>query len=73
MEVNIWIALGVQTVGLGLGAIKIFTDFKIKLREHDLRLKTLEKKEEGTAGQFKEIMQLLNEIKLELKDKADRI
>ena len=73
MEVNIWIALGVQTVGLGLGAIKIFTDFKIKLREHDLRLKTLEKKEEGTAGQFKEIMQVLNEIKLELKDKADRI
>jgi hypothetical protein len=73
MEVNIWIALGVQTVGLGLGAIKIFTDFKIKLREHDLRLKTLEKKEEGTADQFKEIMQALNEIKLELKDKADRI
>ncbi len=73
MEANFWLVLGIQTIGLGLGAIKIFTDFKIKLREHDLRLKTLEKKEEGTAGQFKEIMQVLNEIKLELKDKADRI
>lgn len=70
---NIWIALGAQTIGLGLGAIKIYTDMKINLREHDLRLKTLEKKEEGTSAQFKEIMQVLNEIKLELKDKADRI
>lgn len=73
MELNIWIALGAQTLGLGLGAIKIYTDMKIKIREHDLRLKTLEKKEENTDGQFKEIMQLLNEIKLELKDKVDRI
>jgi hypothetical protein len=45
---------------------------KIKLREHDLRLKTLEKKEDETAIQFKEIMQALNEIKLDLKDKADK-
>lgn len=44
MELNIWIALGAQTLGLGLGAIKIYTDMKIKIREHDLRLKTLEKK-----------------------------
>lgn len=73
MEANFWLILGVQTIGFGLGAIKIYTDMKIKLREHDLRLRTLEKKEEDTAGQFKEIMQVLNEIKLELKDKADRI
>jgi len=46
---------------------------KVKFREHDLRLKTLEKKEDETAHQFKDIMQALNEIKLELKDKADRL
>lgn len=73
MELNIWIALGAQTIGLGLGAIKIYTDFKIHLREHDLRLKTLEKKEDDTQDQFKEIMNALNEIKLQLKDKMDRI
>ena len=73
MEMNFWLVLGIQTVAFGLGAIRIYTDFKIRLREHDLRLKTLEKKEETSDSQFKEIMQLLNEIKLELKDKADRI
>ena len=73
METNFWLVIGVQTIAFGLGAIRIYTDMKINLREHDLRLKTLEKKEENSDGQFKEIMQLLNEIKLELKDKADRI
>ena len=73
MESNFWLVVGIQTIAFGLGAIRLYTDMKIKLREHDLRLKTLEKKEENTDGQFKEIMQLLNEIKLELKDKADRI
>ena len=73
METNFWLVIGLQTIAFGLGAIRIYTDMKINMREHDLRLKTLEKKEEGTADQFKEIMQALNEIKLELKDKADRI
>ena len=69
---NFWLVLGIQTVALALGGIRVYTDFKIRLREHDLRLKTLEKKEDETVVQFKEIMQALNEIKLELKDKADK-
>jgi hypothetical protein len=72
MEINFWLVLGIQPVAFGLGAIRIYTDFKIRLREHDLRLKTLEKKEDETVVQFKEIMQALNEIKLQLKDKADK-
>lgn len=73
MEANFWLVLGIQTIAFGLGAIRIYTDMKIKLREHDLRLKTLEKKEDDTQEQFKEIMNALNEIKLQLKDKMDRI
>jgi len=73
MEMNFWLVLGIQTVALALGGIRVYTDFKIRLREHDLRLKTLEKKEDETVVQFKEIMQALNEIKLQLKDKADRV
>lgn len=73
MEANFWLVLGIQTIAFGLGAIRIYTDMKIKLREHDLRLKTLEKKEDETVEQFKEIMNALNEIKLQLKDKMDRI
>jgi len=72
MEANFWLILGIQTFAFILGGIRIYTDMKIKLREHDLRLKTLEKKEDETVEQFKEIMQALNEIKLELKDKADK-
>ena len=59
---NFWLVLGIQTVALALGGIRVYTDFKIRLREHDLRLKTLEKKEDETVVQFKEIMQALNEI-----------
>jgi hypothetical protein len=73
MESNFWVVIGFQTIGLAGIGIKIYTDMKVKFREHDLRLKTLEKKEDETAHQFKDIMQALNEIKLELKDKADRL
>jgi hypothetical protein len=72
MEANFWVVLGFQTIGLAGVGIKIYTDMKVKFREHDLRLKTLEKKEDETVIQFKEIMQALNEIKLQLKDKADK-
>lgn len=72
MEANFWLILGVQTFAFILGGIRIYTDMKIKLREHDLRLKTLEKKEDETVVQFNKIMDMLNEIKLQLKDKADK-
>ena len=72
MEMNFWLVLGIQTVAFGLGAIRIYTDMKIKLREHDLRLKTLEKKEDETVVQFKEIMQAFNCNFISLRDKADK-
>jgi chaperonin cofactor prefoldin len=72
MESNFWVIIGFQTIGLAGIGVKIYTDMKVKFREHDLRLKTLEKKEDDTVEQFKEIMAALNDIKLELKDKQDR-
>ena len=72
MEYNFWVVLGFQTMGLAGVGIKIYTDMKVKFREHDLRLKTLEKKEDETVVQFNKIMDTLNEIKLQLKDKADK-
>ena len=56
MEANFWVVIGFQTIGLAGIGIKIYTDMKVKFREHDLRLKTLEKKEDETVEQFKEIM-----------------
>jgi hypothetical protein len=72
MESNFWVIIGFQTIGLAGIGVKIYTDMKVKFREHDLRLRTLEKKEDDTVEQFKEIMAALNDIKLELKDKQDR-
>jgi hypothetical protein len=72
MESNFWVIIGFQTIGLAGIGVKIYTDMKVKFREHDLRLITLEKKEDDTVEQFKEIMAALNDIKLELKDKQDR-
>ena len=73
MEANFWVVIGFQTLAIIVGISKLYADIRVKFREHDLRLKTLEKKEDETVQQFKDIMQALNEIKLELKDKADRL
>jgi chaperonin cofactor prefoldin len=45
---------------------------KIKLRELDLRVRTLEKKEDEIGEKLTKIFDALQDIKLELKDKADR-
>jgi chaperonin cofactor prefoldin len=50
----------------------MFTDMKIKLRELDLRVRTLEKKEDEIGEKLTKIFDALQDIKLELKDKADR-
>ena len=73
MDTNFWVIIGFQTLGLIIGVGKIYSDIKVKFHEHDLRLKTLEKKDDDTKIQFKDIMDALNEIKLQLKDKADRV
>ncbi len=73
MEANFWVVIGFQTLALIIGVGRLYADIRVKFREHDLRLKTLEKKEDDTQLQFKEIMDALNEIKLQLKDKADRV
>jgi chaperonin cofactor prefoldin len=52
---------------------KMFTDMKIKLRELDLRVRTLEKKEDEIGEKLGKIFDALNEIKLDLKDKVDRV
>jgi len=54
------------------GISKMFTDMKIKLRELDLRVRTLEKKEDEIGEKLGKIFDALQDIKLELKDKQDR-
>jgi chaperonin cofactor prefoldin len=72
MEQGILVTIVIQSI-VFVGALsKMFTDMKIKLRELDLRVRTLEKKEDEIGEKLTKIFDALQDIKLELKDKQDR-
>ena len=62
----------IQTFAFAMALSKMFTDMKINLRELDLRVRTLEKKEDEIGEKLNKIFEALQDIKLELKDKVDR-
>ena len=73
MDQGILVTIMIQSI-VFVGALsKMFTDMKIKLRELDLRVRTLEKKEDEIGEKLTKIFDALQDIKLELKDKADRL
>lgn len=73
MDQGILVTIVIQSI-VFIGALsKMFTDMKIKLRELDLRVRTLEKKEDEIGEKLTKIFDALQDIKLELKDKADRL
>ena len=72
MDNGIILTIIIQSI-VFVGALsKMFTDMKIKLRELDLRVRTLEKKEDEIGEKLTKIFDALQDIKLELKDKVDR-
>jgi hypothetical protein len=72
MEQGVIVTIVIQSI-VFVGALsKMFTDMKIKLRELDLRVRTLEKKEDEIGEKLTKIFDALQDIKLELKDKQDR-
>ena len=72
MDQGVIVTIVVQSI-VFIGALsKMFTDMKIKLRELDLRVRTLEKKEDEIGEKLTKIFDALQDIKLELKDKVDR-
>lgn len=72
MDSGIVLTIVIQSIAF-IGALsKMFTDMKIKLRELDLRVRTLEKKEDEIGEKLEKIFDALNDIKLQLKDKQDR-
>lgn len=72
MEQGVIATIVIQTIAFSMALSKMFTDMKIKLRELDLRVRTLEKKEDEIGEKLERIFSALNDIKLELKDKQDR-
>ena len=51
---------------------KMFTEMKIKLKELDIRLSAVEKKDDEIGNKLEKIFSSLNDIKLTLKDKQDK-
>jgi hypothetical protein len=72
MEQEVIITIVIQTIAFAMAFSKMFTDMKIKLRELDLRVHNLEKKEDEIGDKLGKIFDALQDIKLQLKDKADR-
>ena len=62
----------IQSVAFIGAFAKMFTDMKIKLKELDIRLSSVEKKDDEIGNKLEKIFSSLNDIKLSLKDKQDK-
>ena len=72
MDNGVIATIVIQTIAFAMALSKMFTDMKIKLRELDLRVRTLEKKEDEIGEKLEKIFDALQEIKVELVNKQDR-
>lgn len=72
MTNEIILTILVQSVAFIGAFAKMFTDMKIKLKELDIRLSAVEKKDDEIGNKLEKIFASLNDIKLTLKDKQDK-
>ena len=72
MTNEIILTILVQSVAFIGAFMKMFTDMKIKLKELDIRLSQVEKKDDEIGNKLEKIFASLNDIKLTLKDKQDK-
>jgi hypothetical protein len=72
MEVGIIIGIvtwSITSLGLLIG---IYVRMQIKLRELDVRVKSLEQTDKAMDQKLDQIIKAIHQIALDLKDKADR-
>ena len=62
----------VWAVGSVASVLGIYMRMEMKLKELDIRFKSHETTDQKMNDKLDRIMELVNEIRLELKDKADR-
>lgn len=72
MSSEIVVTILLQSIAFIGALMKIFMDMKIKLKEVDIRLKQVEKKDDEIGDKLEKIFVALNDIKLDLKDKQDK-
>jgi len=72
MNNEIILTIFVQSIAFIAAFVKMFTDMKLKLKELEIRLHAVEKKDNEMGQKLEKIFASLNEIKLSLKDKQDK-
>lgn len=72
MTTEMILTILIQSVAFIGAFAKMFTDMKIKLKELDIRLSSVEKKDDEIGNKLEKIFSSLNDIKLTLKDKQDK-
>ena len=72
MDNNIIITIVIQSLIFLAGLAKIHQDVQIKLKELDIRLSAVEKQDDEIYSKLDKLMEAIQEIKLELKDKQNK-
>ena len=72
MSGDMILTIVIQSIAFAIGLFKIYTDMQLKLRELDMRLTQVEKVDNDMTQSIKRIESMIIEIRLEMKDKADK-
>jgi hypothetical protein len=72
MTQELLIFLGSQAIAIIYGWVKINTQMTIKLKELDIRLEHIEKKDEDVSHKLDSIFKKISEIQVELTNKQNR-
>lgn len=60
-------------IGMVGGLMGIYVRMETKLRELDVRVKSLEKTDQAMISKLDKMMEMINDIRVTLTEKADRI
>jgi prefoldin subunit 5 len=72
MSQELLIFLGSQAIAIIYGWVKLNTQMTIKLKELDIRLEHIEKKDEDVSQKLDSIFKKISEIQVELQNKQNR-
>lgn len=72
MTQELLIFLGSQAIAIIYGWVKLNTQMTIKLKELDIRLEHIEKKDEDVSHKLDSIFKKISEIQVELTNKQNR-
>ena len=72
MDTGLIITIATQTIAYGIGLFKMWSDMQLKMKELELRVQNVEKMDTDIKQSIGRMEKMITEIRLELKDKADR-